>query len=459
MRKFIGSKAFYMTLIAIVLPIIIQNGISNFVNFLDNIMVGQVGTDQMSGVAIANQLMFVFNLCVFGGVSGAGIFTAQFFGAKNLNGVKETFRFKILTAAVLVTVAVILFLLKGRELVSLYLADGENAGNISATLKYGTQYLKIMLWGLAPFAMTQVYSGTLRECRKTMLPMKSSIAAVLTNLCLNYVLIYGKFGFPELGVSGAAIATVISRYVELGYIVLVVKLKSKDYEFLKGVYKSLRISGTLAKIIIIKGMPLLVNEFLWAFGMASIMQLYSVRGLAVVAALNISGTVSNLFSIIYMSMGNAVGIMVGQALGAGKYEEAKDTDTKLIFFSLCTCVAVGFLLFLAAPYIPLIYRTSDSVRVLASGFLRIAACCMPIFAFAHACYFTLRSGGKTLITFLFDSAFVWAISVPLAYCLVNFTGLGILSIYLICQLADLLKCIFGFTLVKKGIWINNMVEN
>lgn len=459
MRRFIGDRAFYRRVIAIVIPIIIQNTITNFVSLLDNVMVGRVGTEQMSGVAIANQLLFVFNLCIFGGLSGSGIFGAQFFGQGNHDGVRNAFRFKLLTGAFVLIAALAVFIPFGPALISHYLTDGEGAGDLVATFAYGKSYMRIMLFGLLPFALTQCYSGTLREIGETKLPMIASIIAVLTNLCLNALLIYGLLGFPALGSDGAAYATVISRFVEFAVVAVVTHRHKVDYPFIMGAYRSFRIPAALVKSILIKGAPLLVNEALWSMGLAMLNQNYSLRGLAVIAALNISSTVSNIFNVVYMSMGNAIAIMVGQELGSGELENAKQVDRMLIALNIATCFVMGTLLFCVAPQIPRFYNTTDTVRNYAATFIRIAACCMPIYACGHSCYFTLRSGGKTIITFLFDSGYTWIVSIPLSFCLVRLTGLPIVPIYIICQLADILKCGFGLFLVKKGIWVHNIVAD
>ena len=201
----------------------------------------------------------------------------------------------------------------------------------------------------------------------------------------------------------------------------------------------------------------MINEILWAAGMASLTQCYSMRGLDAVAALNISTTITNLFSVIYMAMGGAISIIIGQLLGAGQMEEAKDTDIKLVSFSVFSCVVIGGVLILTAPLFPRMYNTTDSVKILATALLQVAAGCMPLAAFIHASYFTLRSGGKTIVTFLFDSVFLWCVSIPVAYVLSRFTGLPIIPLYLCCQLLDIIKCVIGFILVKKGVWLNNIV--
>lgn len=457
LHKFIGDKEFYAMVLAVVVPIMVQNGITNFVSLLDNIMVGRVGTTQMSGVAIVNQLLFVFNLGIFGAISGAGIFGAQFFGCGKQEGVRHAFRFKLIAACTLTVAATLLFVFGGDMLIGLYLHGEGREAELAAALHYGKQYLLIMLLGLPPFAVEQSYTSTLRECGETVLPMKAGIVAVIVNLCLNGILIFGLFGFPAMGVAGAAVATVVARYVEMTIVVVWTHRHAEQHPFIRGAYRSLYIPGNLVSKILVKGTPLMLNEMLWAAGMATMMQCYSVRGLDAVAGLNISSTISNLFGVVYISMGNAVSIIIGQLLGAGKMKEARDTDNKLIAFAVASCILVGGLLAVLAPLFPEMYNTTEEVKRLATWFIRIVALYIPVCAFLNACYFTLRAGGRTIVTFLFDSVFVWCVSIPVAYVLSRFTAVPIVPLYLYCQMVDLIKCVVGFVLVKKGVWLSNIV--
>ncbi|SHK00660.1 putative efflux protein, MATE family [Hathewaya proteolytica DSM 3090] len=454
--KYFGDKNFYKMVFAIAVPIMVQNGITNFVSLLDNIMVGQIGTDPMSGVAIVNQLLFVFYLCIFGAISGAGIFGAQYAGKENHQGLKETLRFKLIICTVISALGMLFFILFSTQLIGLFLHEGSVTGDISATLNYGKEYLFIMTMGLVPFGITQSYASTLREKGETILPMKAGVAAVFVNLILNYLFIFGKFGFPELGVNGAAAATVVSRFVECFIVVAWTHSHKEINKFACGLYKKFHVSANLIKQIIIKGSPLMLNEVLWAAGMTTLIQCYSNKGLAVVGGLNIASTISNLFSVVYISLGSAISIIIGQLLGAAKMKEAKDTDTKLIVFSVVMCAILGVFLMVIAPAFPLLYNTTDEVKTLATDFIIILGLNMPIQAFMNATYFTMRSGGKTVITFLFDSVFVWAVNIPCAFILVNYTNMNIVLIYLICQLVDIIKCVIGYTLVKKDAWINNL---
>ena len=456
-RQFIGDKAFYRRVLSVAIPIIIQNGISNFVNLLDNIMVGQVGTIPMSGVAIVNQLLFVFNLCVFGAASGAGIFTAQFCGSRDHEGIRHTFRFKIMVGLLLAALGIGIFLTAGTPLIQLYLTGKGSPEDVAQTLHYGLRYLHIMLIGLVPFALSNAYSSTLRETGQTVVPMAAGICAVLVNLAFNYILIFGKFGAPAMGVEGAAWATVISRYVELAIVAGWTHLNGSRNPFIRGAYRSAYIPGVLLKGIILKGMPLLVNEFLWSTGMAFMNQCYTTRGLDVVAANNISGTLWNLSSVVFLSMGNAVGIIMGQLLGAGTgRDKIKEENRKLVFTSVVSCLFFGGVMAALSGLFPMLYNTSGDVRQLATQFILIGAVMMPFNSYTNASYFTLRSGGQTMVTFLFDSCFQWVVCVPLAFCLSRFTAMPIVPLYALCQATDFLKCAIGGWMLRQGKWIQNL---
>ena len=458
MRKLIGSKDFYKQVLAISLPIMLQNGISNFVSMLDNIMVGRIGTEQMSGVSIVNQLIFIYYLCIFGAISGAGIFTAQFYGQKNMKGVRDTFRFKLIISLALTAIAAAILLLFENGLISLYLHDGSATGDLAATLRFGKDYLWIMVIGLVPFAVEQSYSSTLRETGETVVPMRASIIAVFVNLVLNYILIYGKMGLPALGVQGAAVATVISRFVQASIVISWAHRHLTKVPYMEGAYAGFSVPGDLIRKIVIMGAPLLFNEGLWAAGIATQMQCYSNRGLSVIAAMNINSTITNVFNIVFIALGDAVAIIVGQQLGSGEHEKARDTAYKIIAFSVSTCVVIGSILFFVGPFFPRIYNTSDEVKSLAGNFIRCAAVCMPLHGYLHSTYFTLRSGGKTIITFLFDSFFLWVAAVPLAYVLTHFTAMHIVWIYLSCLLVEGIKVLIGTILLRKGVWMNTIVE-
>lgn len=460
MKRFIGDKQFYKMVFAVALPIIIQNAITNFVNLLDNIMVGSLNTEAMTGVSIVNQLFFVFNLTVFGAISAAGIFTAQYHGLGDSTGEKYTFRFKFLIILIGVIVGIGLFVFYGEELISLFINSNAefDATDPEKTMTYALDYLKIMIIGLLPFALSQVYSSTLRETGETLLPMISSVISVATNFILNYLLIFGKFGLPRLGVEGAAIATVTARFVELTVLVLWTHLNKKRCPFIVGALRSLYIPAKLVARITVRGLPLMMNEFLWALGVTVTNQCYSTRGLDALAAINIASTINNLFSIVFLSMGSVIAIIVGNQLGAGETEKAQDTDRKLIALSFVSAVVMAIMLIGFAPVFPLFYNTTQSVRSLAAYLIMIFAATMPFHALAHASYFTLRSGGQVMITILFDSVFMWVLAIPVARLLADLTKISIKILFPICHGLEAIKAFLGLWLVGRKTWVKQLVS-
>ena len=458
-KSLIGDRTFYRRVFAVMTPVLIQNVITNFVSLLDNLMVGQVGTEPMSGVAIVNQLMFVYNLTLFGALAGPGIFTAQYYGSGDQKGVMHTLRAKLLIGTASWALFSLAFLLRGGALIGLFLHEGQEALDLGATLRAGEGYLRVMLLQMLPFMLQQVYASTLRETGETLLPMKAGLLAVFVNLVLNYVLIFGKLGAPALGVTGAASATLISRLVECGVVVIWTHVHRERCPFIRGAFRSLRVPGALALSMLKTGAPLLVNELLWSAGMTLLNQSYSLRGLEVVSAVNISSSVSNLFFCAFLSMGTTVSIMIGQLLGAGEPERAVDEDRKLVALSVALCAAVGLLMVFICPLVPELYNTTPAVKALAVRLLWISAAMMPVNGYTNACYFTLRCGGRTLITFLFDSAFVWAICLPVAFLLSRMTAIPILPMVAIVSALDLIKCLLGYVLLRSRKWVNNLVSD
>ena len=458
LKKYFGDKNFYKTVMSVAVPIMIQNFITNFVSMLDNLMVGSLGTEQMSGVSIVNQLIFVFNLAVFGALSGAGIFTAQFFGKNDPDGIRYTIRYKVIVTLLLFGVAIFIFNVFEEPLINMFLHESDANADVALTLEFAKKYLKTILWGIFPFCVAQIFSSTLRETGETVAPMVAGFIAVLTNCLFNWVLIFGKLGFPQLGVQGAAIATNISRYVECAVIIVFVILKRKKFSYFKGVFRSFGIPKKVFKDITVKGMPLLFNEFFWSLGMSLLSVAYSLHGIDVVAGYSISSTVMNLANIAFISLGSSIGIIIGKQLGANEFEKAYDTDRKLITFSVVLSIGIGVIVFLIGDKIPLLYNVSDASKEYAAFFIKVCSVFIPVHAFANASYFTIRSGGKTLITFLMDSVFIMCVNVPIAFALFYAFHLSIWAIFPIVQAIDIIKVIIGMTLVKKKVWLNNIVE-
>ena len=456
-KKFIGDRAFYRTVLGVSVPIMVQQGITNLVSLLDNIMVGRLGTESMSGVSIVNQFVFIFNLLIFGAISAAGIFTAQYHGLGDVEGERNTFRLKIIINILAGLVGVAAFALFDDFFISLFLYAGSAEGDLALTLAEGKIYLKYTLVGLVPYAISQVYASTMRETGETVKPMIASVTAVGTNFVLNYILIFGKFGAPQMGVAGAALATVISRFVELLILAVWGHRHPEKCPYLVGAYRSMLVPRRLVGRVIFKGLPLMLNELLWAIAMMLRNQCYSTRGLDVVAAQNISSTIFNVFSVVYMAVGSSIAIIVGGLLGAGKLDEARDTDRKMMAFSVACAVGLGALLCAVSSLFPLLYETSDVAREMATYMIVVSAATMPFAAYAHSAYFTLRSGGQVAVTVLFDSVYMWTIVMPVCFILSRLTDMSIYPLFFICYGVDMLKAIFGWFLLRRGTWVRQLV--
>lgn len=452
------NRKFYRRVLATALPMMAQNAISTFVSLLDNLMVGQLSTAQIGGVTIINNnLLFIFYLCLFGVTAGAGIFTTQFYGSGDNEGIRYAVRFKLLTSLVTTVLGVTLFLVAGKHLIGIYLQAEDAPQLAQETLFYAEKYLRIMLWGLLPFGITTAYAGTLKVCGHPTVALIASIGATVVNIFGNWVFIFGNLGCPALGIEGAAIATVIARYVEMLIVMLWCHLNTQKVPFIKGLYKSLHIPGRLLKNITAKAAILLLNESMWAIGIASLNQCYSIWSQEVNAALGISATLFNMASISFKAFGSTVGIITGQMLGADTPEkELRSANTKMTL--LCAAFGIVFAAAMASAssFFPRLYQTTDTVRALASGFILIAALDVVLQSYIYPVYFTLRAGGKTFATFLFDCGAIWLLSLPLAFVLSRFTQLHIFVIYGIVTSVGFIKSLVGVFMIRSGNWIQKL---
>lgn len=450
------NKQLYRRALTLAVPMMIQNGITNMVSLVDNVMVGSLGTDVITAVSIVGQLIFVFNLAIFGGLSGPGIYGAQYFGQGNKEGFQNAFRIKHWISAVCLLLGVTALVLGKDFFISLYLRGESGSVNTEATIFYAKQYLYIMLIGLPPFAVTQIYATSLRETGESFTPMIAGVASVVIDVVFNYFLIYGKFGFPALGVRGAAIATVMSRFVEMLIILIATFSAREKHSFFQKIYRTVCVPKGIAAALVKKSAPMFLNEFMWAASLAVMTQCYSVRGTEMVTGINISNALCNLFNVVFVSLGSAIGILIGQTLGASQREKAQRDSFVLMRFTGCLCILLTISLIALSGVFPEFYNTTGQIRSCAQKFIIITALFFPVQGLLNAVYFTLRSGGKVFITFLFDGFYSWIVAIPLAAILCNFTPLSIFVILAVVQAADIIKVIIGSILIKKGVWVNNL---
>jgi Na+-driven multidrug efflux pump len=275
---------------------------------------------------------------------------------------------------------------------------------------------------------------------------------------LNYLLIFGGLGLPAMGVRGAALATVISRFVELAVVAGWAHLHTKILPCIKGLFRSLYIPGKLLGKMILKSTPLLCNEALYATGMGIISQCYSTCGLDVVSAVSIATTLNNLASVVTTAIGNTIGIIMGQMLGANRpKEELRAANSRLLALAVAAGAVFGLFLVAISGAFPQCYKASGEIRALATSLILIMAVVKPFLTFSSSCYYTMRAGGQIGITFLYDSGFMFAFTIPIAFCLSRFTDISILPLFLCCQLPDVCKCVLGFVMIKKERWMQRLI--
>jgi len=459
MKKFIGSKAFYKEVFAIILPIMIQQGITTFVGLLDNIMVGQLNGDAISGVAIANQIMFIVAISYIGGLAGPGIFIAQYFGAKDENALKQAFRAKMILMVFITIIAMAALLIFKEPMIRAFAKNDAGSSGIynEAVIRYGIDYLTIMTFSLPIFGVIQLFASTFREIKETKVPMFAGIIAVFVNFGFNAVLIFGLAGFPRLEVKGAAYATIIARVVEVA-VLIYIAYKNRMI-FTQDIFKHFYIEPKRFKLMVKKTLPLLTNELLWSSSTTVILFAYAQRGTSVVEAFTISSTVSNLFFIIFGALATGISVMVGNELGANQIELAKENAYKLLAFAIMMCLTFGIILAGIAPFAPHLYNVSDAVRLQATQFMWVVASLMWVFAFNAGIFFILRAGGMVIVTFLFDATFAWIVAVPLAIILSIYTSLPILLVYVLVEGVSIIKGMIGIQIVKNGKWAKNLTEH
>jgi putative MATE family efflux protein len=449
MHQYIGDRAFYKTLFTVAAPLILQQLITTSVQLVDNVMIGKLGEEAIGAVSVVNQLYFVVILITFGALGGAGIFTAQYFGSKDYDKLKQTFRFKLLIGFMIAILSFVIFSLFGKSLVMIF-TDNPNTISLAMT------YLTYAKWSAFPWILSVAIANTFRETGITKPLLIISLVAIFTNTFLNYILIFGNFGFPVLGVEGAAIATTASRFVE--FFLMLYLLVSKGQFFKTSLKDVLLIDKKLLSSIIVMALPLLLNELFWSTGQTVFLHAYSRRGDQALAAMNITSAISQLVFVTFGAIATAVAVLVGNTLGKNELDQAKDNAKKLIATAVMVAVAAGFILFILSFFILNIYDVSDATKKIAQFNIRINALFIPVFSFNVTLYFTLRAGGDTKSTFLMDAGYMWILPVPTALLLSYLTALPVTLMFLLVQMLDIPKMVIGLSRYRKEHWVRNLAK-
>ncbi len=449
MKNYLGTKKFYKELFLVCLPLIIQFFFQQSVNFMDNIMVGSINKQAIAAVGIANQYYKLFFPIIFATGAGAMIYTAQYYGANNHQKLKQTFGFKLLYPMAITFLFLIFGYLFKNQIVDFFIEDDS-----ILTRQYALSYLSIMMLSFIPYTITNAFTRTLRPIGRAKVAMYVSSVAMIVNLVLNYVLIYGKFGVPALGVEGAAIATVIARVVEMS--IFIILFFKKDYEFKGTINETFKIDKDLQVSIFKKMGPLLINELGFTTANILIFKAFVHTGTDGIAVVSIVDTIFMLFLILMNGLGTATSIFVGNRLGANKLEEANQNAMWMLSYGLIMGSAVMVLVILFSPLLPHLYQVDDYMKDLIMYAIILRAFTILPMAITRIVIFVLRTGGRADQTMIVDAAFMWGVKVPLALVLAYYFNASILVIYGTVHFTQYLNAFISVHYFRKRDWVVNL---
>ena len=441
------DKTFLSKFIKIALPVMLSGFVTFLVSFLDNIMVGTVSNEAVSGVYAANQVTYLYNLAIFGLLEGAGVFIQQFTGKKDYDRIRDCYRFKIISSFIFLLIIIPIIYIFGHHLVWQYCKSDTNRNLI---FNEAMDYLRLIAISYIPFTIGYIYSTTYREMGLTKYAMYSSIVALVVNTILNLVFILGL----KQGAKGAAYATIISRICEMLFLIGLSRLKK--FLFFRNVFKPFKFEKGIVKKILSKSYLLFINEIGFALGNILQTLAFSQRD-GVLAAISVLTTISNIITILIQGLSVGIGVIVGQDLGQGDFVKARDDNKKLSFLGIYLSLFIGLILVATSFVLPNIFKEIDNEQkkiatklIIIYGVLLFANCLSIIY------YYTLKAGGRTLETLILDTGFMLVVYVPVSWILAMATNLNIIYIYLIVRGLDILKSVLGFILVKRGKWLQNL---
>lgn len=454
LKKYIGDKAFYKTVFALIIPIMIQQLFISIAGYVDSLMITNYGEASLAynGVSAANKIMFVFNFIWLGVSAVGGIFISQYHGAKNQEKAKESLRFVTYVSLLFGIIGGIVVLLFGNLIVDNYVLS-------TVSRQYGYDYLRYMVVGSVITSLTICFSTSFRSIKKPSIALIASTIGIFINVLLNYTLIFGHFGFKEMGSGGASLATVISRVVELIIYIVILFFNKKSYFY--QAFNKLKVSKKVMKEYIKKGIPLILNEFLWSLGMILLAKFYTYKNDDWYSAYSYSQNISDLFFIIFAGLGNGTAIVIGSSLGSNDFEKAQKYQKYFKGLAIIMGVSVGILMTIFAPFIIKLFNLSGDVRILAIRLLQVTAFFTAVYCYNSVDFFTLRSGGDSIHAFLVDQLPTYLITLPIAIVLgVNARrwDLSIVFIMIMTHLGDIFKMFLADYFVSKKKWVVNLAK-
>lgn len=454
-KKYIGNKEFYLTVFSLIIPIMIQQLFVSIAGYVDNLMINNYGGSMhaYNGVSAANRLMFVCNFVWMGFASSASIFIAQYFGAKKEEKVKEAIVLSVIIAIVVGIISMLVIQFFGNYIVNSFVQEPEARA-------YGYQYLKYLKYGTVIISINIALGSAFRSVRLPFIAMIASIVGIIINIFLNWGLIFGNLGFPELGAGGAAIATIISKTVEL--LILIVMVVFVKEECFKGLIRKVKVSKEIWISFFKKAVPLVSNELLWSLGMILFAKYYTYQNDVWYNAYGYSQNISDLFFIVFAGLGTGTAVIIGNRLGKGEFEEVEKEFYHFRGLGIIMGLTVGGLMFLTAPLTSMMFTTEPVTQNLVIGILRITAVFTAVYCYNSVSFFTLRAGGDSFRAFVLDQAPTYLIGLPICMGLgmnAKNLGLSIIQVYFIAHILDVSKIFLGNYFIRKKRWLQNLTTN
>jgi putative MATE family efflux protein len=444
-----NDKIFYKSLFAIAIPIMLQNLVDSFVNMVDTVMIGRLGTVEIAAVGLGNQFFFTYYMIVFGMCSGSAIFTAQFWGKRDIPGIRKNTGFCLILTfflALLFTLGCFFF---PEEIIRIYSRD-------PAVVAAGAAYLKTLSPAFIPSGICFVFIQALRSTEKVQLAMVSTLIALSINVVLNYLFIFGFGPIPAMGVVGAAIATVIARITEMG--ILVGVSYARHYPPAGSLRELTGFAGSFIGRFFYIVSPVVFNELAWSLGVMSQNIIIARTHTDAIAAFNITHTFSQLTWVIFIGLGNGVAVLIGKKIGEGDEKTARDYASRIVRFSPLLAGGTALILLLLSRFLPLVFKVNDNVLAITVVMFIILACTYPFRAFNMAMVIGVcRSGGDTVFCIVYDVLLMWVVALPLAAAASFIFNAPIWAIYLCINIEDPIKMILGLWRLKTGKWLHNVV--
>ncbi len=454
LKRFIGDKNFYKQVARIIIPIMIQQLTLSLAGYIDSLMINSYGgvsdPSAYNGVSAANKLMFVLNFTWIAAASVASIFISQFFGAKNSRKINESVRLSLYIAVIMGVIAFFIVEFAGDRVVDMFIQD-------SVSRNYGYRYLDYIKWATVVTAMGIALSNAFRSVEQTGIPLVAAISGIVVNICFNYCFIFGHFGFPEMDSAGAALATLISRVVEV-IILFCMVFFSKKSQF-KTVFSEFKVSGNLVKSFVKRGAPLLLNETLWATSSVLFAMFYAWKDDTWYNAYAYSQNITDLFFIMFAGLGSGTAVIVGASLGAGNFDEARLNADRMKGLAVILGLGLGILMFFTSPYIADLFQPSPEVKGMTIDVVNITAVFLAIYAYNATCFYILRAGGDSVRAFILDQLPSYVISMPLAIIFginAKAWGLSLANVFLIAHVCDIIKLFVSTLFVRKEKWVVNL---